>query len=294
MKIGETKIFNSYYCRDCQMIWHREKGNEDSRCPRCSSDKIHIGKNHEQGEEMYTIVDYDKHYKPTDTKGRDLKGPAKFCKLPVKPRGLGIRALLRRPNGPQIFGIWCLLLEAATDTKAEFRGKLLNHKDEPATPYEIADAISMENHTEAVTEALSVLEEMGWVQYGPSTDEVRPPYTSPSPREVKKTKQKGKEIGPEPLGLEKENSQESSVLGLKIAELLDKEFPPHNETEVQTFSRLARHLSQYGISSGDNGLMGEIQKWITQAKSPTVRNPRAMFIQICKKHTGYRKAERIL
>jgi len=124
---------------------------------------------------MYIIVDYDSLYKPLSTKGEELVN-ARYVKLPVKPMGKGLRVLLKHRNGLSIFGIWCLLLEAATDTKPENRGKLLNHKDEPASIEDIADSVSLAGHEKMVDEALSVLNEMGWIKYVSTTDKVRSDY----------------------------------------------------------------------------------------------------------------------
>lgn len=121
---------------------------------------------------MYEIVDYDTLYKPLSTKGDELVN-ARYVKLPVKPMGKGLRALLKHRNGTAIFGIWCLLLEAATDQKPENRGKLLNHKDEPASLEEIADSISHLGKEKLVEESLSHLAEIGWLRSVVTTEEVR-------------------------------------------------------------------------------------------------------------------------
>ena len=124
---------------------------------------------------MYEIVDYDILYKPTDSKGRDLVH-ATYVKMPVKPRGKGIKALLKHKNGIEIFGIWSLLLEAATDEKPENRGKFLNHREEPATIEEIAESISLDGQEKKVEAALSALVAMNWIQSVQGTEEVRTKY----------------------------------------------------------------------------------------------------------------------
>ena len=121
---------------------------------------------------LYYIIDYDKRYRPKTTKGEDLV-TAKYVKLPVKPRGKGLQALLKRKNGIKILGVWSLLLQAATENAPEFRGKLLNHKDNPATITEIAEAISLENKEVMVKEALETLEDMGWVSSVENTEKLR-------------------------------------------------------------------------------------------------------------------------
>jgi hypothetical protein len=125
---------------------------------------------------MYEIANYDSLYKPTTTKGHELVH-ARYVKVPVKPRGKGLRALLKMDRGLEVFGVWTLLLQAATESeKPENRGKLLNHRDEPASELEIAEAISLDSQVSIVSHALSLLTEMGWLYSVQGTDKVRSNY----------------------------------------------------------------------------------------------------------------------
>jgi hypothetical protein len=141
---------------------------------------------------MYQIKNYAELYMPTNSKGGDLIN-AKYVKLPVNPRGKGLRFLLKRyKDGIEIFGIWALLLEAATETtKPELRGKLLNHRDEPASIQEISESISMEGHEKKVENAISALIEVGWIEYVQDTESVRTEYgqsTDKVPPKISKDK----------------------------------------------------------------------------------------------------------
>jgi len=111
---------------------------------------------------MYVISEYDKRYMPRD-KSRHPLVHANYVKMPANPRGDGIQTLLKYKRGLEVFAIWCLLLEKTTLQNPENRGKLLNHKDEPATPAEIALGISLEGRVKLVEYALSVLVAMNWV-----------------------------------------------------------------------------------------------------------------------------------
>jgi len=118
-------------------------------------------------------MNYKTFYNPTNSSGGELQN-AKYVKMPVKPRGKGLRALLKNPKGLEIFGIWCLLLQAATEsTTPSIRGKLLNHKDEPANVDEIASAISLDGKTTKVKNALDILIDMGWLIYEPNTESIQ-------------------------------------------------------------------------------------------------------------------------
>ncbi len=114
---------------------------------------------------MFSIVDYEVRYKPYDKSGGELKS-ADWVKLPAKPRGEGLAELLKYNRGLQVFAIWCLLLEKTTNEKPENRGKLLNHKEQPATVKEIASGISLSSKVKLVEYALGVLVSIGWLQKG--------------------------------------------------------------------------------------------------------------------------------
>lgn len=112
---------------------------------------------------MYLIAEYDIRYRPYDKSGGELRNP-EWVKMPCKPKGDGLQALLEYPRGGEIFGIWCLLLQKATkENKPENRGKLLNHKELPATIPEIAKSISHASKIGLVRAAISTLVEIGWV-----------------------------------------------------------------------------------------------------------------------------------
>ncbi len=111
---------------------------------------------------MYKITNYDELYRPYDKSGGELKH-ASFVKLPVKQKGDGLQVLLEQKRGLEVFAIWCLLLEKTTSEKPKNRGKLLNHKEEPATVEEIAKSINLSNKIQLVEHALKVLIEMKWI-----------------------------------------------------------------------------------------------------------------------------------
>ncbi len=119
---------------------------------------------------------------------------ADYVKLPIKPQGDGLKTLLKYKRGLEIFGIWCLLLEKTTEQKPENRGKLLNHKDEPATPEEIAMGISLEKKVKLVSYALSVLSAMDWVNCAPSAQDCgeSAPLSEVKRSEVKRSEVKNK------------------------------------------------------------------------------------------------------
>ncbi len=133
---------------------------------------------------MFSIVDYEARYKPYDKSGGELKN-ADWVKLPAKPRGEGLAELLKYNRGLQVFAIWCLLLEKTTNEKPENRGKLLNHKEQPAAAKESASGISLSSKVKLVEYALNVLVSMGWI-VGEVTSDQLP--TSPTKSRVEKSR----------------------------------------------------------------------------------------------------------
>lgn len=112
---------------------------------------------------MFYIADYDERYRPYDKSGGELRNP-EWVKLPAKPKGDGLQALLEQKRGLEIFAIWCLILEKTTaEKKPENRGKLLNHRDKPATISEIAKSISLPTRAILVKTAINTLISMGWI-----------------------------------------------------------------------------------------------------------------------------------
>ncbi len=198
---------------------------------------------------MYIISNYTKLYNPTNTSGGELKN-ATYVKYPVKPRGKGLRALLKKEDGAGILGIWGLLLQAATETnKPKLRGRLLNHKDQAARVEEIADAISFESDVERVQNALDVLKELGWIDYVTSTDELCndsvidtddvPPKDKGSKDKLSKPKTKVKPL-------------DFSLTIEFFENLLNEYLKPENQYEINTFNKLAKKVYEYAKKNNLN------------------------------------------
>lgn len=147
---------------------------------------------------LYFIVDYDRRYRPKNTHGQEyLHAP--YVKLPIKPRGTGLKKLIRRTNCEYSLMIWPLLLQISTEGLPHLRGFLLNNDDEPATVREIAESISLESHLVWVQKGLRTLVNVGWVgkakclrfDYAEHTERLRPKLTKTKLKETKLNKAKG-------------------------------------------------------------------------------------------------------
>ncbi len=143
---------------------------------------------------LWYIVKYDELYRPKTSRNEDLVRP-EFVKMPIKPRGKGLKRLLKQGNGIAHLGIFLLLVEMATEVRPDFRGKLLNHLDQPASVEEIAECISLDTHVDFVGSALKCLESMGWVACCANYDQgaygIRTDYV-PATHEVRKVQEQVK------------------------------------------------------------------------------------------------------
>jgi len=206
---------------------------------------------------LYSIANYEEHYMPKNTKGEDLKYP-RYVKNPVKPRGKGIKALLKKPQGIKVFGVWELLLQAATEsTTPEHRGKLLNHKDEPASIEEIAESISLESDQSLVKLSLNTLCEMGWVSVRSEsvqgTEEVRSECGGGTERVPGDEGTKSDNVPPKWSGVECSEVKRS---GGAFAEEFEKEFWPNVPNKIgkgkarESYVKARKKASKEAIHAG--------------------------------------------
>ncbi len=253
---------------------------------------------------MYEVADYKKLYNPTNSSGGELLH-AKYVKMPVKPRGKGLRALLKNPKGLEIFAIWSLLLEAATETTSpDLRGQLLNHKDEPASIEEIAESISLDRQKGKVKNALSILVEMGWMKYTPNTDSIQnDSVTDPDAPPPKISEDKGSEDNlklseeEDKLSLNEGFKKNSSALDLeqqkkaiRLTEKLEKVFEYQTPNERTTFRNIVRHLLDCGMIEAGSGWLKEVLQWGSDNEKDQL-DMKKLFVDKAKKKSGFKKKE---
>jgi len=75
---------------------------------------------------------------------------------------------------------------------------------------------------------------------------------------------------------------------LAFYETLIKTLPPKSQSDRTCFRRLTTWL-QEAIETNrlDEDVLREVLTFAQEARSPGCRNPRAVFISICKKELGY-------
>jgi len=91
-----------------------------------------------------------------------------------------------------------------------------------------------------------------------------------------------------------ENSSDSLVLGLRITELLEESFKPFDANEQSTFTNISAHLAGHAAGKSPMAFMAKLQGWVKSSKLPTIKKPKAMFVDIVKKETGFKKQDKIL
>lgn len=141
---------------------------------------------------MYYIDDYDNRYRPYDRAGREPVN-ATFVKLPINPKGDGLQKLFEHKGGVEAFTVFALMLEKATKQKPEHRGKLLNHKEQPATIEEIAKGISLGRRIKMVERSISVLLSMGWVKSDSDSEQGVDSVSTQRPPKIRQDKDKDKD-----------------------------------------------------------------------------------------------------
>jgi hypothetical protein len=75
---------------------------------------------------------------------------------------------------------------------------------------------------------------------------------------------------------------------LAFYETLVRTLPPKSQSDRTCFRRLTNWL-QDGIEAGrlEEDVLREVLTYAQEARGPGIRNPRAVFITICKKELGY-------
>lgn len=245
---------------------------------------------------MYIIANYTELYNPTNTSGGELKN-AKYVKMPVKPRGKGLRTLLKTAKGLETFGIWGLLLQAATETtNPKIRGKLLNHKDEPASVIEIAESISLDSHVGKVQKALDILVGLGWIKYILCTDSVQnhsvQDVDNVEPK-ISKAKRSEDELSEEKKSIVLEFSNSSgNRFGsdqIKFVDLTCQIFKITKTADKTSMRNVAKFLKELAVGKNPNAF---IEAWELAQESIKGDKPIALFISKMKTEMGYlRKKE---
>ena len=187
--------------------------------------------------EAVSITEWKDRYE-VSSKGREPKdadelrvGPLLYIRLKVygHKQGTGFRKMKAAAGdrAMEVFGIFCKFLEIAGDQGREDRGSLLNERDEPATPEDLA--FILDTPREQISHAMRILGKIGWIQHNLTEEEEEE-------EEEETTQHKQPEIPG--------NSRQQRDAD-KLNALFDKDFPDLNTPEFrQTWNAWEKHRKE--------------------------------------------------
>ena len=286
--------------------------------------------------QAYRISEWRRRYE-TNEKGKAATGgdtinslrksPLNYIRLRVFGHQLGpaYRKLVRKAwaSKPMLelaaFGLFCKLLELAADQQRDFRGWILNEKQQPMNYRQIAEMLDI-NDAPLVKIALELLcdSDIGWVELaefptspqnsaiksgdvsgtvGEKADAYRRMLLNETETEgkVKEIKEKGDSerdsSTPEILSGDSDSDSSEPIFDanrniqlfmLGLAELLPNRWTGSDHT---TFYNIAKHITESGRNYGQT--LAEIKSAIVGVKS--IENVKAFVVALCKEKYGFEK-----
>lgn len=112
---------------------------------------------------VYQIPGWDHHFE--NFKSRTID-ECSYVAMPNKQHGLGLTRILAEPDGAAIFGIWCLILQAASRQERPRAGWLTENGRPDGAPWDIDDmALRWRRPVAEVRRAIEVLTsaKVGWI-----------------------------------------------------------------------------------------------------------------------------------
>lgn len=112
---------------------------------------------------VYQIPGWDHHFE--NFKSRTID-ECSYVAMPNKQHGLGLTRILAEPDGAAVFGIWCLILQAASRQERPRAGWLTENGRPDGAPWDIDDmALRWRRPVAEVRRAIEVLTsaKVGWL-----------------------------------------------------------------------------------------------------------------------------------
>jgi len=113
---------------------------------------------------VYQIPGWDHHFE--NNKSRDID-ECSYVAMPNKQHGMGFTRIMAQPDGAAIFGVWCLILQAASRQERPRKGWLTDDGTETGIAWDIEDlAMRWRRPVEEIRRALDVLcsPKIGWLK----------------------------------------------------------------------------------------------------------------------------------
>lgn len=133
---------------------------------------------------VYHIINWNQNYE--NNKSREREKCSYVC-VPNQQDGMGLAHLLSLPDGAMIYGIWCLILGAASRQGKHRDGWLTRDGHQTGTPWTpSALAVLWRRDVADIERALDVLcsEDVGWVEKITSSQRIENELETLSAREV--------------------------------------------------------------------------------------------------------------
>lgn len=113
---------------------------------------------------IYQIPGWDETFE--NNKSRDIE-ECSYVAMPNKQHGMGLTRILAQPDGAAIFGVWCLILQAASRQKRPRAGWLTDDGTPTGNPWDLEDmALRWRRPVEEIKRAVEVLcsPKVGWLK----------------------------------------------------------------------------------------------------------------------------------
>lgn len=238
---------------------------------------------------MYLINEWRERYE-VNSKGERAKdgdklrsGPLEFIRFKVNgfSQRSGFRRLLElgKNKAPEIFGIFCKLLEIAGDQKAEKRGQLLNEKGEVATIKDLAWITGFSKSQ--ISNALNILccPELAWIVNN-SDNIPETPGNSPTFPGISRTLQEFNSIQFNSIqGKGSGNSPEPDIPFSEIIEDLNCLIRGHYKPNGQTTQKLIRVRWTEGFRLEDFKKVhrNKTKEWLNDPKFSKFLRPETLY-----------------
>lgn len=113
---------------------------------------------------VYQIPGWDHHFE--NNKSRDID-ECSYVAMPNKQHGMGFTRIMAQPDGAAIFGVWCLILQAASRQERPRKGWLTDDGTETGIAWDIEDlAMRWRRPFDEIRRAIEVLcsPKIGWLK----------------------------------------------------------------------------------------------------------------------------------
>jgi hypothetical protein len=238
---------------------------------------------------MFQIRDWNSHFENNKSRERDQ---CAFVCVPNKQHGQGFVRVVSESDGAAIYGVWIMILGAASRQRKPREG-YLTHDGTPSGEAWTAEdmALQFRRPVAEVERALAVLSsaKVGWIQcHGDAVPAQCPPSACPMPlnrREEKGNEEKGRELFPSPPS-EVGKVDDVDHVPSKPKKPKSEADPRHHEITSQWGEPYRTFHGQSYVLSGKD--VSALKRFLASARDVTA----AQFMERAVKAWAHAKADR--